>query len=617
MNYLSRIRNISHVLHLAGDFPKPAGPVTISGNCALYENETVRVTSCYEQQEHGFTLRSDAVENIASRPICIRGALSRFCFNGGDYEVYTQYSQWQGESRGAWQPVQTSVGGRNSDARSNTSAAPFFALWDLQSGRSLGFHILDRGMWQFEVQKHFLSGGNKQLWVEVGMEQSNLAITLQPGETLKLPQILYYSFRDRRDMEAYRLHRWCKNRFRPKAFPAVFNSWMVNFDDATLEGLTLQLELAAQMGLEYFVMDAGWFGAPHSWFGSVGDWEESIESGLKGQLAILADRVRAKGMKFGLWFEIERAALRSKAAQAHPEHFIFQNGNAFLNFASAAAREYALDTLSKNIRKYGVEYIKFDFNACLTDDENQKAFLDYAEGYRLFSRQLGERFPELYLENCASGGLRMSLSSLECCDSFWISDNHSLYAQLEIFKNTLLRMPSRALETWLSLRSLEQFTPVYGGGEGEKILASGDASWGHLELIPEDFLLACALGGPIGISCDLTRLSPSLRQKLADLIRRVKDEQDFWLNSEAHILCDRPKLLALQFCDEAFDQLQLCIFGQKADQTAVTIYPKVTPGATYRHSDGELYSAEALEADGLEIPLQDICARVIRLTKEK
>ena len=615
MHYLNRVKKLSHLIHLTGDFPMPAGDVTISGNTAVFENEILRVSSVFEDQPQGFVLRSDRVENRSSRPLCIRTALSRFCLNGGDYEVYTQYSQWQSESHGAWQTLHTSIGGRNSDARSNTSAAPFFAICDLQNGRCQGFHILDQGMWQFEVQKHFLSGGNKQLWIEVGLEQSNLAITLRPGERLELPQILYYSFRDRRDMEAYRLHRWCKSRFRPKAFPAVFNSWMANFDDANLESLTAQLELAAQMGLEYFVMDAGWFGAPHVWFGSVGDWEESMESSLKGQLAILADRVREKGLKFGLWFEIERASLRSKAAREHPEHFIFQSGNAFLNFASPAAREYALEVLEKNIRKYGVEYIKFDFNACLTYDEDQSAFRNYTEGYRMFTRQLGERFPEVYLENCASGGLRMSLSSLEGFDSFWISDNHSLYTQLEIFKNTLLRMPSRALETWLSLRSLEHFTPVYGGGEAEMILSSGDASWGQLEMIPEDFLMACALGGPIGISCDLTRLSVQLREKLAGLIRQFKEDRAFWLDSETHILCDRPKLLALQFCDEEFSRVKICVFGKHADQNAVTIYPKLTPGAAYLHTDGTEYTAEALEAEGLEIPLQNICASYFELKK--
>lgn len=613
MNYLARIKTIGNIMKLSGDFPMPEGLTETKDNCAIFQNETVKVISTYHPQAQGITERVDTVENVSDKPICVRTALSRFCLNGGEYQVYTQYSQWTEESRGSWQPLHTTVGASNSDVRTNTSAAPFFAVFNEQTGRGLAFHILADCMWQFAVRKHFVSGGNKHVRIELGMDNTNTAIILQPGEVLTLPGILYYEFTNRVDLEAYRLHRYCKNIYRPKAFPAVYNTWMSNFDRITLEGLTAQLAEAKALGLEYFVMDAGWFGAPNIWFHSVGDWEEVQDANLMGQMAILADRVRQHGMKFGLWFEIERASVKSKAANTYPQYFIFQNNNAFLDFSNPEAREYALDILGKHIAHYGIEFIKFDFNSTLNYDTHQDALRKYMEGYQIFVEQLGKRFPQVYLENCASGGLRMNLSSLKGFDSFWISDNHSLYTQLEIFKNTLIRMPSRALETWISIRSIEKFDPVYNGDFAEKILMSGDASWGNLEVIPEDYLYASALGGPVGISCDLTRLSAHTKEKLKEFITQFKADREFWLDSECHILCDTPKMLVLQFCDENYRRLKLCVYGKNADQTAVTVYPVCTPDTVYTHTDGTCYDAGALQVDGIEVPVHGFCATVFDL----
>ena len=616
MDYLARIQNIADMVCLAGDFSLPEGAAVPGDGFAVCENDRVRVTTAITSGGHGVMERSDTVENVSGEPLRIRTALSRFRLAGGDYEIYTQYSQWTGESRGAWAPLHTSVGARNSDVRSNTSAAPFFALFNRQTGRGLAFHILEDGMWQYEVRRHYVVGGEKDVRVELGFDNRNTDITLAPGEKLRLPKILFYPFRNRLDMDAYRLHRYCRERYCPKAFPVVYNTWMSNFDRVSLEGLTQQLEKAEKLGAEYFVMDAGWFGAPNGWFDAVGDWAESAESGLRGQLSELADRVRRRGLKFGLWFEIERASLKSRTYREHPEFYISQNGNAFVNFGDPEACDYIFDILAANIRRYGIEYIKFDFNANFTDDPRQKAFSGYMAGYRSFVARLAGEFPQVYLENCASGGLRMSLSSLEGFDSFWISDNHSLYTQLEIFKNTLIRMPSRALETWISIRSLEDFGPVYNGDTTEKIIMSGDACWNKLEVIPEDYLQASVLGGPIGISCDLTKVSEKTRAGLRDLIAEVKEDRAFWLGSECHILCDSPGLLVLQFCDEKYDRLVLCVYAREPDQNEVTVFPLVTPETDYLDGNGTCWSAEKLEENGIDVPLEGICARVLKLQKQ-
>ena len=436
--------------------------------------------------------------------------------------------------------------------------------------------------------------------VELGIDERGLDIKLAPGESLELPSILFYEFENKTDMDTYKLHRYCNDIYPKRSLPIVYNSWMSNFDEISFEYLDGQLTLAEKMGIEYFVIDSGWFGTPHKWFDMVGDWEEYTEGAMCGRMSEFADRVRSRGMKFGLWFEIERAALTSRAYKENPQLYIVEGNSAFINFADEKASAYIFDILCKQIDKYGIEFIKFDFNDVLSYDSSSRAFIDYFAGYRNFIRKIKERYPSIYLENCASGGLRMALANAENFDSFWMSDDHSLYSQLEIFKHAVRRMPPNML---LTLRSLEHFTPVYDGGETEKILMSGDACWEHIEAINESYLKAVALGGPIGISCDLNGLSESLRTTLAKLIDSYKGERDLWSQIECRILTDTDSLTVLEFSDRDFERVEILTFSNLPIQNSVTVYPTVNGGAEYICACGKRVSAEELRTDGIELPI--------------
>lgn len=54
---------------------------------------------------------------------------------------------------------------------------------------------------------------------------------------------------------------------------------------------------------------------------TVGDLEENLQAGLRGRMKKLSKKVNDLGVKFGLWFEPERAAEASKSVKNHPEFF--------------------------------------------------------------------------------------------------------------------------------------------------------------------------------------------------------------------------------------------------------------------------------------------------------
>lgn len=596
------VDGIGDLFSLCGSFLMPVGKPEKRDNGYFFKCDGFEAISETVTHPSGVTVRRDKVTNVSDKELTLTRALSKFVFNGGEYEVYTQYGEWCNESLGKWQPLTTEIGAGNDDIRSNCGSAPFVAIYNLQNGRGMAFHLLAEGKWRLKVKKCFSqTGQRKTVAVELGIDDGGFEYALAPGEALEMPSVLCYEFKNKTDMDAYKLHRYYNDVYPARELPIVYDSWMSKFDLISFDILSEQLEVAKRLGVEYFVIDAGWFGGAAQWFDKVGDWEECTDCSMMGRMKEFADKVRSYGLKFGLWFEIERAALASEAVKNYPQYYITEGNNAFVDFRSEEACEYIFGVLAKQIKRYGIEFIKFDFNAEITFDSDKKSFLGYFKGYNELIKRIGREFPEVYLENCASGGLRMSLASLTGFDSFWMSDNHSLYTQLDIFRNTMLRMPSRALERWITIRSLENFEPVYPIGKTEKILVSGDSGWGHVEAVNVGYLKNCTLGGPIGISCDLTGLSENTVAMLAEHFAEYKNEREFWKNSECHVLCDTDTLLVLEFCDREYNDIKMCSFTKIPHQNDVTVYPVCDETASYVSETGEKVSGTELYENGADM----------------
>jgi alpha-galactosidase len=245
-------------------------------------------------------------------------------------------------------------------------------------------------------------------------------------------------------MDAYKLHAYMHKHYPRKSFPIIYNSWLYRFDKFTTEDILAQIPLAADIGAEYFVIDAGWFGKGKNWTVSVGDWSENLVTGFAGRMGEVADAVRAHGMKFGLWIEFERAHAKSDAIRDHEEYYTIAHedtGVRFFDFANPEARAWMLDTVSGLIDKYGVKYIKNDNNVDMQWDPRHTGYYEYHKGRDAFIDALRAKYPDLYLTSCASGGEQMELANYTRFDSNWPSDNESPYVEMDIYKASLSLVP--------------------------------------------------------------------------------------------------------------------------------------------------------------------------------
>lgn len=73
--------------------------------------------------------------------------------------------------------------------------------------------------------------------------------------------------------------------------------------DPTTEKMIPVIDKAAEVGAEYYCIDAGWY-ADGTWWNSVGEWQPSnwrFPNGIKE----VFDYIKSKGLILGLWLEIE------------------------------------------------------------------------------------------------------------------------------------------------------------------------------------------------------------------------------------------------------------------------------------------------------------------------
>ena len=565
------------------DFGLFEGPVRKTEKGFAADENGIRVETEETTGAAGVTHRRTVVCNTSEKSLAATCLLDVFRFEGGDFEVYTQANTWMNESRGAWQPLHTCVEARCGGMRTAYGAAPVLALWDRQTGRGRVFHLMSDAKW--EMRAAVVPGGEDKssVAVEVGMDSRHLRYILGPGESVAMPEIVYYDFLNKTDLDCHKLHAWWNARHPCRTMPSIYNTWLCRFDKLDFDFVIKQIKKAGELGLEYFVIDAGWFGAKGNWTATRGDWKERPDGWLGGRLAEISKAVKSAGMKFGLWIEAETAAASSEAFRAHPEYFRRDHGGIYLDFTRDDARGSLHAAIDALVEKYGIEFIKFDFNCDAKVDDLCRDFADYNAGYRRFVREVRERHPGIYLEGCASGGLMMDIGWARDFDSFWLSDNQSPVYGLRIAKDTMLRLPPSKIERWITARSATGLQPDHSGND-ERLLVTEDAWWREVRSVAPDFVAAFASGGPVGFSCDLTALSDKHAEYSRRLVAERKRDAAFWCKAVGRVLCDTPEVVVLQYSDAELKDVRVVVATGRSRQNRTTVRPVLDPSLDYEYN---------------------------------
>ena len=605
MNRIHKGQTARGFFNIGGSFGEVFGSVLASEEKIVAKNDIYCATLDIEKHESGVSVQTGSFKNVSDKEIIVKTLMSRFVFPGGEWEVYTQYNGWQNESKGVWQDLNTKITAEVGSVRSSAGAVPFMALWNKATNRGFAFHLLAHSSWEMSASKTFdnTTGEKSYVVIDLGISRKNFNVKLEAGEEIEIPKVLFYSVENKLDLDSYKLQGYYRQRTKKSEMPIVYNTWLYKFDRIDFENVQSQIKKAAEIGAEYFVIDAGWFGKGKEWWGSKGDWKENMTFGFKGRMREVSQMIRDAGLKFGFWLEIESAGNEADILEQYPDYFIEYNGMYFLDFANPKACEYITDKVAELVERFDAKYIKFDFNQDMLCDKAEKAFLDYHKGHRQVMRAIRERCPEVYLENCASGGLRMDLTDADLFDSYWISDNHSPYEGMRIYKETLRRMPPQMMEKWATIRSVSDFEPNYMSTK-DKILSSHDCAWFFAVELKRSFLNGFIKGGPFGISTDLNLLSADTFEFIKNAIAEYKNEREFWRNAVCRIIADSDSVYSFEYSSPDFDEIKILTFSEKRNISSIIVYPVLDFDAEYE-INGKTVSAADIKENGIDIEIAD------------
>ncbi|MCA1041945.1 alpha-galactosidase [Bacillus infantis] len=248
--------------------------------------------------------------------------------------------------------------------------------------------------------------------------------------------------------------------WRTKERPILINNWEATYFDFNEEKLVNIAKSAAELGIELFVLDDGWFGKRNDDTTSLGDWETD-ESKLPNGLEKLAEKIKETGMKFGLWFEPEMISPKSRLYEKHPDWAVGQTlgrNQLVLDFSREEIVEYLYEKMSGIIKTTGLAYIKWDMNRNITEAFSAKLpagqqgefFHRYILGvYRLYEKLTAE-FPEVLFESCAGGGGRFDPGMLYYAPQAWASDDTDAVERLKIQYGTSFAYPLYSIGSHVS-----------------------------------------------------------------------------------------------------------------------------------------------------------------------
>lgn len=338
---------------------------------------------------------------------------------------------------------------------------------------------------------------------------------LAPGDSYTSPWLFASWGNGLNDLSA-RFHEYLRARpHHPSAHrPVVLNTWEAVYFDQDVSVLTELADLAAEVGVERFVLDDGWFRHRRDDTAGLGDWYVDEQVWPDG-LGVLVGHLRAAGMRFGLWFEPEMVNVDSDLARAHPDWIlsaghrlpIEERHQQVLDLANPEAFEYVLARMTCLISEYGIDYIKWDHNRDLvepgrTADRRAGVHEQTLATYRLIDT-LKARHPGLEIESCSSGGARADLGILDRTDRIWGSDCIDALERQQIERWTGLLLPPEMIGSHIGSPSAQTTGRRHG-------LA---------------FRAGTAFFGNLGVEWDLRTASPADRRALAEWIRLYQRHQ--------------------------------------------------------------------------------------------
>ncbi len=494
---------------------------------------------------------------------------------------------------------------------------PYVAL--LAPDYAFVFELAWSGNWQMPVRR--LADG--RVTVSAGLNDWGLRHALRPGQTLALPDVFALCVKGDLNAATQRLHDY-RRRFpgpdNQHPVPVQFNTWYLFNERVPVRQMKAAADVAAGLGCEVFVLDAGWYTTEveqpgEGWWARAGDWIVNPHWFPNG-LEELSDYCHSHGLDFGIWFEPEAVGASAVARRQHPEwlHAIggrpaLPDQRAILNLGVPEARAFIRERILRVLRATRAEWMKWDFNTDLRQGgwapglpaelTHQDPLIAHYRGLYQLQREIRDAIPNLTLEMCAGGGGRFDPAILANAHVNWMSDQTNPLMNLAIHFGSQLAHCAFECNDWLV-----EWPP-------RSAIGAQDDPRGDLA-----FRARVAMLGSFGISAPVEQWSEEDRATVKTHVDWYKQIiQPIVLNGDQYFLTEPPPLdgngdwAAVWYAAKNGERGVLFAFRLAgADAHRLLPLPGLNREARYRLRTPEGWTTEyagAELADGLLVDLDD------------
>ncbi len=384
---------------------------------------------------------------------------------------------------------------------------------DEDKGQCWGFSLVYSGNFLMETEKDQY----KQLRFQAGINPKGFSFLLEPGEEFQAPQLIMAWSGSGLTGLSHIYHRLFRENlsrspYQKKLRPVLLNSWEAAYFDFDDEKILSIAKAAADMGVEMFVLDDGWFGKRNDDCSGLGDWTVNREK-IKIGIGKMSEKIHEMGMKFGLWIEPEMISEDSELYRQHPDWCLREPGRPatrgryqlVLDLSREDVCEYLIETINHILDQAGAEYIKWDMNRSITEawsgllgrEHQGEVFHRYVLGlYHVMDRVILTH-PDILFCGCSGGGGRYDPAMLYYQPQIWCSDNTDAINRLKIQYGTSFAYPPCTMEAHVSV------CPNHQTGRSVPLHTRG----------------VTAMGGVFGYELDPTKMTEEEKEQCREQIR--------------------------------------------------------------------------------------------------
>lgn len=476
--------------------------------------------------ETGVITRDVTIRNRGPRAVVVDVTPALY-LPRGDYTLRYLQGTWGQERQLEVEPLGAGLRTfEQTTGRSSKGYVPWISLRNERAAVEYVAELAWSGNWRAQIEKY--PGENdvmlrdRPIAVRMGFRPDGGApLLLAPGRSFALPRLAYTASSGDMDDAANQMHRYQREYVSAPApgnrpLLVQFNTWYPFGQDVDITKAKQAADAAAAIGAEVYIVDSGWY-VDRDWVLELGDYEVSARKFPRG-LEELSQHVRDRGMRFGLWVEIENVGQKSRMFRDHPDWCLSFAGAPVINdrrcqldFAKPAVRRWARGVVERLITTYQLGWIKIDYNIDAGDRFDasgpQRAgarLYDHVTAYYEWLDELRAAHPQLVVENCSSGALRFDSGIIAHTHSTWVSDVVAAKQSLQLGYGCTVQFSPELCNHWM-----------VGDRDDGTVNPDSPPGWW-------DFMFRVPMTGQFGISSRVHEWGDALKQRAIENVKLYK-----------------------------------------------------------------------------------------------